>query len=265
MSLRTRRVAIGQLVLAASAAALAAGPEPASDRRLDVAAAADLKFAMDELAGAFGKAHPDVAVSVSYGSSGNFLSQIQNGAPFDLFFSADIEYPKRLAEAGLAQKGSEFPYAVGRIVVWVPRASRIPVEQGVRALTAPDARRIAIANPQHAPYGRAAEAALRKLGVFDALKDKLVFGENVAQAAQFVQSGAADAGIIALSLAVAPALADEGRYFELPLDAYPRMDQGGIVLDRARDPEAARAFREFVLGSQGRAILKRFGFFLPGK
>jgi molybdate transport system substrate-binding protein len=126
-------------------------------------------------------------------------------------------------------------------------------------------RRIAIANPQHAPYGRAAEAALRRLGVYDAVKEKLVFGENVAQAAQFVQSGAADAGIIALALAVAPALADEGRYFELPLDAYPRMDQGGIVLDRARDPEAARAFREFVLGSQGRAILKRFGFFLPGK
>jgi molybdate transport system substrate-binding protein len=265
MSFRIRRVVIGLLVLAASAAALAQGPASTSDRRLDVAAAADLKFAMDELAGAFGKAHPDIAVSVSFGSSGNFLSQIQNGAPFDLFFSADIEYPKRLAEAGLAQRGSEFPYAVGRIVVWVPKASRIPVEQGVRALIAPDVRRIAIANPQHAPYGRAAEAALRKLGVYDAVKERLVFGENVAQAAQFVQSGAADAGIIALSLAVAPALAEEGRYFELPLDAYPRMEQSGIVLNRARDPEAARAFRELVLGPRGRAILKRFGFFLPGE
>lgn len=264
-SFRIRRVVVGLLVLVASAAALALGPASTSDRRLEVAAAADLKFALDELAGAFGKAHPDIAVSVTYGSSGNFLSQIQNGAPFDLFFSADIEYPKRLAEAGLAQRGSEFRYAVGRIVVWVPRASRIPVEQGVRALAAPDVRRIAIANPQHAPYGRAAEAALRKLGVYDAVKEKLVFGENVAQTAQFVQSGAADAGIIALSLAAAPALAEEGRYFELPLDAYPRMDQGGIVLDRARDPEAARAFREFVLGLQGRAILKRYGFFLPGE
>lgn len=237
----------------------------ASGRRLDVAAASDLKFAMDELVGAFGKARPDIVISVSYGSSGNFLSQISNGAPFDLLFSADIEYPRRLAEAGLAPKGSEFPYAVGRIVVWVPAASRIPVERGLQALTAPEVRRIAIANPRHAPYGRAAEAALRAVGVYEAVKDKLVFGENVAQTAQFVQSGAADAGIIALSLAVAPALAKEGRYSEVPLDAYPRMDQGGIILSRARDLEAARAFRGFVLGSEGRATLGRYGFFLPGE
>src|SRR5512143_3377997 len=117
-AMRTRLFVNGLIVLVASAAAFAQRPASTSDRRLDVAAAADLKFAMDELAGAFGKAHPDIAVSVTYGSSGNFLSQIQNGAPFDLFFSADIEYPKRLAEAGLAQRGSEFRYAVGRIVVW---------------------------------------------------------------------------------------------------------------------------------------------------
>jgi molybdate transport system substrate-binding protein len=249
------------LVLLALTAVAAAPP----DRRLDVAAAADLKFAMDDLVVAFGKAHPDIVVSVSYGSSGNFLSQIKNGAPFDLFYSADIEYPRRLAEAGLAPKGSEFLYAVGRIVVWVPTASRIRVERGLEALTAPEVRRIAIANPTHAPYGRAAEAALRKFGIYDAVKDRLVFGENVAQTAQFVQSGAADAGIIALSLAIASALAKEGRYFEVPLDAYPRMDQGGIVLNRTRDPEAARAFRDFVLGAEGRATLKRYGFSLPGE
>jgi molybdate transport system substrate-binding protein len=220
---------------------------------------------MDELVLAFEKVHPDIKVSVSYGSSGNFLSQIQNGAPFDVFFSADIEYPRRLAEAGLAPKGSEFLYAVGRIVLWVPAASRIPVDRGVQALAAPEVRRIAIANPRHAPYGRAAESALRKLGVYDAIKDKLVFGENIAQTAQFVQSGSADAGIIALALAVAPALAKEGRYFELPLDSYPRMEQGGVILSRAPDAEAARAFRDFVLGQKGRATLKRYGFFLPGE
>jgi molybdate transport system substrate-binding protein len=252
------------MLIAVLLSALAAGPAPVSDRRLAVAAAADLKFAMDDLVGTFGKGHPDIEVSVSYGSSGNFLSQISNGAPFDLFFSADIEYPRRLAEAGLAPKGSEFLYAVGRIVVWVPAASRIPVERGMQALAAPDVRRIAIANPRHAPYGRAAEAALRAAGVYEAVKDKLVFGENVAQTAQFVQGGAADAGIIALSLAIAPALAKEGRYFEVPLATYPRMEQGGI-LDRARDPKAARAFRDFVLGSEGRATLKRYGFFLPGE
>lgn len=245
--------------------ALAAAPAPPEERRLDVAAASDLKFAMDDLVAGFRKARPEIAVAVSYGSSGNFLAQIQNGAPFDLFFSADVEYPRRLAEAGLAPKGSEFLYAVGRIVVWVPKASRIRVEEGMKALTAPEARRIAVANPAHAPYGRAAEAALRKLGVYEAVKDKLVFGENIAQTAQFVQSGAADAGILALSLALAPALAKDGRYFEVPMDAYPRMDQGGIVLDRTRDVEAARAFRDFVLGSEGRAALKRYGFFLPGE
>ena len=245
--------------------ALATGPASVTDRRLDVAAAADLKFAMDDLVGAFAKARPDIAVSVSYGSSGNFLSQISNGAPFDLFFSADIEYPRRLAEAGFAPKGTEFLYAVGRIVVWVRAASRIPVERGVGALVAPDVRRIAIANPRHAPYGRAAEAALRAAGVYEAVKGKLVFGENVAQTAQFVQSGAADAGIIALSLAIAPSLAKEGRYFEVPLDTYPRMEQGGIIVGRARDPEGARAFRDFVLGSQGRATLNRYGFVLPGE
>ena len=244
--------------------ALATGSAPAAERRLDVAAASDLKFAMDDLVGAFKRARPDIVVSVSYGSSGNFFSQIANGAPFDLFFSADIEYPRQLAAKGVAPKGSEFLYGVGRIVVWVPTASKVPVERGVQALTGPEVRRIAIANPRHAPYGRAAEAALRALGVYEAVKDKLVFGENIAQTAQFVQSGAADAGIIALSLAIAPALAKEGRYVEVPLDAYPRMEQGGIILGRARDGEAARAFRDFVLGPGGRATLERYGFFLPG-
>jgi molybdate transport system substrate-binding protein len=246
-------------------AALTAGPAPAADRRLDVAAASDLRFAMDDLVAAFNKTRPEITVSVSYGSSGNFLSQITNGAPFDLFFSADIEYPRGLAGAGLAPKGSEFLYAVGRIVVWVPTASRVPIERGLPALAAPEVRRIAIANPTHAPYGRAAEAALRAQGIYDAVKDKFVFGENIAQTAQFVQSGAADAGIIALALAVSPALSKEGRYFEVPLEAYPRMEQGGIILGKARDPEAARALRDFVLGPEGRATLKRYGFFLPGE
>lgn len=256
---------LAALALVPGTATAGETPRSASPRRLDVAAAADLKFAMDELVAAFGKARPGITVSVNYGSSGNFLSQIVNGAPFDMFFSADIEYPRRLGEAGLAAKGSEFLYAVGRLVVWVPAASPIPIERGLQALAAAEVRRIAIANPRHAPYGRAAEAALRAAGVYDVVKDRLVFGENVAQTAQFVQSGAVDAGIIALSLAIAPTLAKEGRYFEVPLDAYPRMEQGGIILNRARDAEAARALRDFVLGLEGRAVLRRYGFFLPGE
>jgi len=152
---------------------------------------------------------------------------------------------------------------VGRIVLWVPATSRLPVERGLQVLASPDLRKIAIANPRHAPYGRAAEAALRTFGVYDAVKDRLVLGENIAQTAQFVQSGNADAGIIALSLALAPALAREGRYFEVPLESYPRLEQGGVILARASAPEAARRLRDFILSADGRATLKRYGFFLP--
>lgn len=260
-----RRLAVLLSVpLALSGGARATAAE-ASVGRVRVAAAADLKFALDELVEAFGKTRPEIVVTVSYGSSGNFFSQISNGAPFDMFFSADIDYPRRLAEAGQARREDVFRYGAGRIVVWVPTASRISMGRGVQSLASAEVRKIAIANPRHAPYGRAAEAALRSLGVYEAVKDKLVFGENVAQTAQFVQSGAADAGIIALALALAPPLAKEGRYFEVPLDAYPRLEQGGIVLGRAADPEAARALRDFILGPEGRATLKRYGFFLPGE
>src|SRR5262245_15335488 len=160
-----------------------AGPAP--ERPVAVAAASDLKFAMDELVAEFGRAHPDIKVVVTYGSSGNFHAQIANGAPFDAFFSADAQYPRLLAEAGLADKGSVFLYAIGRIVLWVPKTSSIAVERGLSVLADRSVRHVAIANPKHAPYGRAAEAALRAAGVYDAVQSKLVFGENIAQTAQF--------------------------------------------------------------------------------
>ena len=228
---------------------------------LTVAAASDLKFALDELLKEFRARHPGAEVQVTYGSSGNFLAQIGNGAPFDVFLSADVAYPRMLAEQGLVA-GDVFLYAVGRLVVWVPKDSPLPVEQrGLEALREPAARRIAIANPQHAPYGRAAESAMKSQGVYDAVKDKLVLGENIAQTAQFVQSGAAEAGIIALALALAPAM--QGRAWEVPLDAYPRMEQGGAILKHAKDPALAQAFRDHLLGPQGEALLKRYGFSLP--
>lgn len=241
-------------------------PAPVRERTLAIAAASDLKFALDELLKEFRAKHPGARVQVTYGSSGNFLAQLSNGAPFDVFLSADVAHPRKLAEQGLVSDDGVFSYAVGRLVVWVPKGSPLPVEQrGMDALREPAARRIAIANPQHAPYGRAAEAALRSLGVHDAVKDKLVLGENIAQTAQFVQSGSADVGIIALALALAPAMKDQGRYWEVPLDAYPRMEQGGAILKRAEDPELARQFRDFLLGAEGKALLKRYGFFLPGE
>ena len=155
---------------------------------------------------------------------------------------------------------------MGRIVVWAPGGSSIKVESlGIRSLLAPSVKKIAIANPQHAPYGRVAEAAMRNLGVYPQVETRLVFGDNIAQTAQFVQSRAADIGIIALSLALAPPMRNQGRYWEIPLDAYPRMDQGGVILHWAKDRQAAAQLRDFVLGPEGRAILKRYGFFPPGE
>lgn len=230
---------------------------------LTVAAAADLKFALDDLVKEFEGKNPATKVNVTYGSSGNFFAQLQNGAPFDLFFSADISYPRKLAEAGLGAD-EVFLYAVGRIVVWVPKDSLVDVDKlGIKALLEPAIRKIAVANPQHAPYGRAAVAAMKALNVYDQVAPRLVYGENIAQTAQFVQSGAADIGILALSLAVAPQMRDTGRYWQVPLDTYPRMEQGGLILKAAKDLNAARSFRDFVLGDHGREVLKRYGFSLP--
>jgi molybdate transport system substrate-binding protein len=238
-------------------------PAQAADRVVSVAAAADLKFAMDDLVASFERSHPDIFVRSSFGSSGNFFSALQNEAPFDLFLSADVEYARRLKGAGLSGPGSVFLYALGRLVLFVPRSFPEKVT-GLAILESDQVKHVAIANPEHAPYGRAAEAALRKAGLYERVKSKLVFGENVAQTAQFVETGAADAGLIALSLALAPGLQKAGRYVEIPRDTYPPIEQGGLVLKWAKDRAAAEAFRDFVLGAEGRAILLRYGFLPPG-
>ncbi len=231
-----------------------------------MAAAADLRFAMADLAAAFRARRPDVRLEITYGSSGQLATQIENGAPFDLFFSADSAYPRRLAERGLAVPGGDFLYAVGRIALWVPRDSPLSrARDGAAALADPALRRLAIANPEHAPYGRAAVAALQALGVYEEVRPKLVLGENVAQAAAFAAGGAADAAVIALSLAVAPTMREKGLHWELPPDTHPRLEQGGVIPARARNPEVARAFRDFVLSEPGRAILREHGFHLPAE
>jgi molybdate transport system substrate-binding protein len=235
----------------------------AGAQKLTVAAAADLRFALDELVLQFRAAHPAEDLAITYGSSGNFFAQIQNGAPFDVFLSADVDYPRRLVAASLASKDSLFLYGAGRIVVWVPAGSPLdPAALGIHALEAASVRHIAIANPQHAPYGRAAVAALRSLGVYDRVAPKLVLGENIAQAFEFVESGAAEVGIVALSLALAPAARTHGRYWEVPQDAYPKIEQGGVILSRAPAGPAAR-FRAFLLSEEARRILKQYGFSVP--
>ncbi len=249
-----QRLACLFLFLAGSGCAPRPAPHP-----LASAAAADLSFAMEELSRQFAGIAPGTRLEVAYGSSGTFFAQLQNGAPFDLFLSADLAYPRQLAAKGIGAGNSLFTYGAGRLVVWVPATS--PLDPAA-ALNNRSWKHLAIANPQHAPYGRAAEAALRGMGLYDQVSPKLVLGENVAQALQFVESGAADVGIVALSLALAPATRALGRYWELPLDSYPPMEQGGMII---RDTAEARAFRAFLLSPAGRRILKQYGFYSPGE
>ena len=252
------------ILLLALLCACASNDTHNAGRSITIVAAADLKFAIDEAIQQFKATNREIQTKAIYGSSGSFYAQIGNNGPFDMFLSADMEYPRKLVDAGLAIPGTEFNYAVGRLVVWVRKDSPIDVERrGIDSLLDASVRKISIANPDHAPYGRAAVFSMQKLNVYDKVKDRFVFGENVAQTLEFIDSGAAQIGIVAMSLAVAPTVQPLGRYAELPLDSYPRMDQGGVILKLVRDRAAADAFRSFLLADQGRAILKRFGFYLP--
>jgi molybdate transport system substrate-binding protein len=231
-------------------------------QEIRVAAAADLEFAMKDVAAQFEK-QTGTKVDVTYGSSGNFFSQLQNGAPFDLFFSADIGYPRTLEAAGLAEPGTVYEYAIGRIAIWTPADAKVDVaRQGWQTLLDVSVQKIAIANPQHAPYGRAAVAALEKAGIYDQVKAKLVYGENISQAAQFVQSGNAQAGIVAMSLAVSPGM-KEGQRWEIPVDMHPSIEQAAILLKASKNKTSARAFLEFLKSEGGRATLGKYGFTIP--
>ncbi len=229
---------------------------------ITIAAASDLNFAFKELISEYETASGN-QVKLTLGSSGNFFAQIQNGAPFDLYFSADISYPKKLEEAGLIVPESLYRYAIGRIVLWTRHESPVDVTQGIAALRQSSAKTIAIANPRHAPYGRAAIAAMEHFKMYDDVKERLVLGENVSQAAQFVESGAADIGIIALSLARAPAMSAKGTYWEIPTEAHPPLEQGAVIVKASKRADSAKQFLEFVKSRQGVAIMKRYGFAAP--
>jgi molybdate transport system substrate-binding protein len=227
-----------------------------------IAAASDLQYAFPEIIAAFAKQKPEITIKPSFGSSGSFYAQLTNHGPFDLFLSADVEYPHKLVAEGFGEPNTEFVYALGRIVLWVPNDSKIPLT-GFADLLHASVKKIAMANPRNAPYGRLAEAALRKQKLYDQLKDKLVLGENIAQTAQFVESGNADIGLLAHSLAKSPRMRDKGRSWTIPADAHPRLEQGGVVLKWADDKEATRAFRDFLITEPGKAVLRQAGFDLP--
>jgi molybdate transport system substrate-binding protein len=241
---------------------VAMSPNILCAEEITIAAASDLNFAFKELVSEYETASGN-QVKLTFGSSGNFFAQIQHGAPFDLYFSADISYPKKLEEAGLIVPGSLYRYAIGRIVLWTRRESPLDVNQGFAALRQPSVRIIAIANPRHAPYGRAAVAAMEHAGVYNGVKDRLVLGENISQAAQFVESGAADIGIIALSLALAPAMSTKGTYWEIPTESHPPLEQGAVIVKASKRMDSAKQFLEFVKSRQGVAIMKRYGFVAP--
>ena len=238
------------------------GVNHAFAEEITIAAASDLNFAFKEIVAEFEKTTGN-HVKLTLGSSGNFYAQLQNGAPFDLYFSADIAYPRKLEEAGLTVPGSLYQYAVGRIVMWTGNGAHLDLSKGLEILREPTIRKIAIANPKHAPYGRAAVAAMEYAQVYDRVKDKLVLGENISQAAQFVESGSADVGIIALSLALAPPMQAAGHYWDILADAYPPIEQGAVILMGGKNQESAKAFLSFIQGADGQTMMKRYGFVVP--
>lgn len=230
--------------------------------KITIAAAADLKFALADILTEFRTLHPGDEVEAVYGSSGKFHTQIQQGAPYDLYFSADIDYPRSLARDGLAASDVR-PYARGRIVLW---SSTLDVGQWTLAdLANAKITRIAIANPKHAPYGKRAEEALRASGIWSAVEPRLVFGESVAHTAQFVESGSAQVGIIALSLALSPSLAARGRYAMIPENLHKPLEQGFIITRHGAGRPLARQMADYMASKTARAIMIRYGFLLPGE
>ena len=210
-----------------------------------VAAAGDLRGVLEELKTGFEAKHPGVQLQLSFGASGSLTAQILQGAPFDVFLSADEGFPQQLQKAGLVQ--ALFPYTTGSLTLWVRKDLALdPARDGWQVLFSPKIKKIATANPQVAPYGRAAEAALRRVGIYDRVQPRLVFADNIAQAAQFLQAGTAEAGLVSATQANNPALR-----------------QAGVILLRSPHQDQARAFRSYLTGAEGQAILARHGFKKP--
>ncbi len=243
------------------------GQFPAQTRTLPqstevlIAAAADLKFAMDSVVAVFSRTNPGFTIKVVYGSSGNFFQQISNSAPFDLFFSADIDYPRQLQQQHKTLSAVKL-YGTGQLVLW----SKVldPNQEKMNSLLNSAVKKIAIANPAHAPYGKRGEESLHYYKLYDKIKDKLVIGENIAQTAQYAQSGAADIGIIALSLALSPAMQQAGgKYWLIPADSHQPLQQGYALLPHAKGNAGAEKFADFFSSAAAAAVLKNFGFGQP--
>ncbi len=231
---------------------------------LYVAAASDLVYCLKDINDAFNVANPGTNVIVSAGSSGRFYSQVQNGAPFEVYLSADMRYPRKLADEGHADKKTLFQYAVGRVVLWAVDP-KIDVSKGMQILIDPAVRHVSLANPEHAPYGVAGQAAMQKAGVYSAVAPKLVTAENVSQAAQYVLAGSVEVGIVAMSLVKSPALEGKGKYWTIPADQHSVIEQGAVVTKKGMSNPMAGRYMSFLSTPEARAIFDRYGFLLPAK
>ena len=229
---------------------------------VSVAAAANLVYALDALNAEFKKSAPDVAVTTATGASGGLVAQIKNGAPFDVFLSADLDYPRALVAANQADAKSLATFATGRLVLWSTRPG-VEVKSVADTVRNPAVKKIAIANRDTAPYGRAAQQALEKLGVWTDAQPKLVVGENITQTAQFVETGNADIGFVALSLVLAPNLKERGRWLEVPAELYAPLDHGAVLTNRGAANPAARKYLEFLTSEAAKKILRAFGYGVP--
>ncbi len=241
--MKALKLAIASLALSFSA--LSAG-------EVNIAAAADMKYALDDIARLYMKRHPQTKINTMFGSSGKAFTQISNGAPYDIYYSADIDYPKKLKATGKVV-GDVKPYAIGRIVLW---SDAIDTAKGMNTLLSPAIKKIAIANPEHAPYGRAAVAALKSYGLYDKIKGKLIYGENINQTAQYAQTKAADIAILALSISSSPALRDTPSFL-IPKESHPDLVQGYVLV---RNNPEAKDFISFFETKEANDILKKYGF-----
>lgn len=232
---------------------------PVRAQELTVAAAADLRPALEEIAARF-QSGSHIHVRPIYASSGDLFHQIENGAPFDVFLSANVAYPRKLDAEGQAVPGTYFEYAQGKIVLIVRSGSPLDLSKGLTTLLRPEVKKIAIADPAHAPYGAAATEALKATKIYDQISPKLVMGENISQTASFVLSGAADAGIVALSLVIAPPANSQVHYVEIPAADYAPILQASVVLRSSRNQSAASKFENYLRSQEAVAILRRFGF-----
>ena len=229
---------------------------------ITVAAAADVAACLDEVNAAFRVLHPTVTITPVLGSSGTLCAQIANGAPYEVFLSADVKYPTALIEKNLADRASLTAYGIGRLVLWTT-VPGLDVARGFVLLDDPLIAHVAIADPSHAPYGAAAQASLEHAGRWQNVQPRMVLGENVAQAVQFVQSGNAQVGIVAMSQVLAPKLRGVGTWWEVPMDTYPELRQAAVLTVRGAANPTARAYLAFLSTPEARAIFDRFGFRLP--